>query len=217
MSCVLFLDIRLRSFLYSFHPKAASIFSTSADAAFYHVYWDGGSGQINDASPLVTLAADVTSWLSGELGAGTYLFKVAAADADLEEDLANSPTVSATVFATLGSEGDDFCFIASAAFADPNAPEVNMLREFRDAVLMKTSGGRQFVADYYRLSPPVAAWLKDHQRISGLVRLALRPMVGWAEMAYHRGLKGWTGVSLFLTGVFFLPGYFWFTRRILQS
>ena len=188
--------------------------STSAEAAFSHVYWDGGSGQINDASPL---AADVTSWLSGELGAGTYLFKVAAADADLEEDLANSPTVSATVFATLGSEGDDFCFIASAAFADPNAPEVNRLREFRDAVLMKTSGGRQFVAAYYRLSPPVAAWLKDHRRISGLVRLALRPMVGWAEMAYHRGLKGWTGVSLFLTGVFFLPGYFWFTRKIHQS
>ncbi len=83
-------------------------------------------------------------------------------------------------------EGDDFCFIATAAFGDIDAPQVEALRELRDKFLLRTSLGSQFVRSYYRWSPPVAAWLKEHTICSRVVRLSLLPAVGWSEMVYHR-------------------------------
>ncbi len=83
-------------------------------------------------------------------------------------------------------EGDDICFIATAAFGDIDAPQVRLLREMRDRTLMKTSLGRGFVNLYYRWSPPVASWLKEHSAASRLVRASLLPAVGWSEMVYHR-------------------------------
>jgi hypothetical protein len=83
-------------------------------------------------------------------------------------------------------EGDDICFIATAAYGDIDAPQVRLLREMRDRALLKTSWGRGFVKFYYRWSPPVAAWLKEHALCSRLVRLSLLPAVGWSEMVYHR-------------------------------
>jgi len=81
---------------------------------------------------------------------------------------------------------DDICFIATAAFGDIDAPQVRLLREMRDRSLLKTEWGRRFVRFYYRWSPPVAAWLKEHTVVSRLVRASLLPAVGWSEMVYHR-------------------------------
>ncbi len=83
-------------------------------------------------------------------------------------------------------EGDDICFIATAAFGNVDAPQVRLLREMRDRALMKTSHGRELVRLYYRWSPPAAAWLKEHGAASRLVRACLLPAVGWSEMVYHR-------------------------------
>jgi subtilisin family serine protease len=82
--------------------------------------------------------------------------------------------------------GDDICFIATAAFGDIDAPQVRLLREMRDRYLLKTGWGRQFVSFYYRWSPPVAAWLKEHPGASRLVRASLLPAVGICETVYHR-------------------------------
>jgi|GEM_PF-3045621 len=81
---------------------------------------------------------------------------------------------------------DDICFIATAAFGDIDAPQVRLLREMRDRSLLKTEWGRQFVALYYRWSPPVAAWLKEHPTASRLVRASLLPAIGWSEVVCHR-------------------------------
>ena len=83
-------------------------------------------------------------------------------------------------------ENDDICFIATAAFGDIDAPQVRLLREMRDRFLLKTTWGRGFVRSYYRWSPPVAAWLKEHTVASRLVRASLLPAIGWSEMVYHR-------------------------------
>jgi len=189
--------------------------SPSTETAFYRIHGDRGSGTIDPALPLETLSATVSSWTSGELSAGIYLFKVVSADADLEGDFANSPTVTASIFASLGTGDDDFCFIASAVFADPFGPEVSRLRELRDRMLRKTSWGRQLVAVYYRTSPPLAAWLKEHEGAACLVRLALRPLVGGVEVAFHRGVFGWAGFPLLTILTFF--GYRLFTRWGHQS
>jgi subtilisin family serine protease len=113
----------------------------------------------------------------------------------------------------LGEE-DDTCFIATAVFGDIDAPQVERLRALRDKSLLRTSLGRGFVRSYYRWSPPVAAWLKEHTMLSKMVRLSLMPMVGISEMAYHRGSV--KGSALYLFGLFLLSAVCYSTlkRRI---
>ena len=43
----------------------------------------------------------------------------------------------------------DPCFVATAVYGDNNAPQVQILREFRDKVLMESNIGRSFVNFYY--------------------------------------------------------------------
>ncbi len=70
------------------------------------------------------------------------------------------------------------CFIATAAFEDPQSPEVFTLREFRDFTLRNSRWGRKFIAFYYKTSPSVAclldkqAWLKPAAR--ALLRLLIK-------------------------------------------
>lgn len=108
-------------------------------------------------------------------------------------------------------EGDDFCFIATAAFGEIDAPQVQRLREMRDRSLLKTSLGRRFVRFYYRWSPPVAAWLKEHAVSSKIVRLSLMPVVGWSEMAYHRSSV--QGAALSVVGLFLISAVCCFSYR----
>ena len=65
------------------------------------------------------------------------------------------------------------CFIATAVYRDYDAPEVLVLRKFRDKTLLKNKVGRAFVALYYKYSPPVADYLKDKPIFSKIVRFIL--------------------------------------------
>jgi hypothetical protein len=110
--------------------------------------------------------------------------------------------------------GDDTCFIATVAFGDIDAPQVERLRALRDKFLLRTSLGRGFVRSYYRWSPPVAAWLKEHAMLSKMARLSLMPLVGISEMACHRSSV--KGLALYLFGLFLLSAvcYSSLKRRI---
>ena len=55
------------------------------------------------------------------------------------------------------------CFIATAVYGDVNAPEVKVLRDFRDSVLMESSLGRKAVDLYYSgLGQRSANFIRDH-------------------------------------------------------
>jgi hypothetical protein len=74
------------------------------------------------------------------------------------------------------------CFIATAAYGTPNAEKIDVLREFRDAVLLKNTPGSLFVGLYYRLSPPVADLIAANAVARTLVRdLLVDPIVWLAE------------------------------------
>jgi Domain of unknown function (DUF4157)/Double-stranded DNA deaminase toxin A len=68
---------------------------------------------------------------------------------------------------------DSACFIATACYGTSRAPELEVLRKFRDEVLMKSAPGRWFVRSYYRASPPMAMWLWRHDRARTIVREGL--------------------------------------------
>jgi hypothetical protein len=71
------------------------------------------------------------------------------------------------------------CFIATAAYGTPTAQEIDVLREFRDAVLLNNSLGSLFVALYYRLSPPVADFIAGNGVARTLVRGLLVDPIVW--------------------------------------
>jgi tetratricopeptide (TPR) repeat protein len=69
------------------------------------------------------------------------------------------------------------CFIATAAYGSEWAPEVDLLRAWRDESLLPTRAGRHFVALYYRFSPPVAALISPRPYARAAVRRLLTPVV----------------------------------------
>jgi hypothetical protein len=71
------------------------------------------------------------------------------------------------------------CFIATAAYGTPAAEQIDVLREFRDTVLLESTLGSRFVALYYRLSPPVASFISGHSFVRTIVRELLIDPIVW--------------------------------------
>jgi hypothetical protein len=63
-----------------------------------------------------------------------------------------------------------YCFIATAAYGTETAGELDILRDFRDRVLLKNTLGSGFVMTYYRLSPPVADFISNNGFLRTIVR-----------------------------------------------
>jgi hypothetical protein len=63
------------------------------------------------------------------------------------------------------------CFIATAAYGTDRAKEIDILREFRDAVLLPNSLGAKFVSLYYKTSPPIANFISQHEVLRTVVRV----------------------------------------------
>jgi len=77
-----------------------------------------------------------------------------------------------------GSDGGGGgCFIATAAWGNALEPEVATLREFRDRYLLTNAAGQAFVEWYYRVSPPAAAFIAEHESLKTAVRWGLTPVV----------------------------------------
>jgi pectin methylesterase-like acyl-CoA thioesterase len=63
------------------------------------------------------------------------------------------------------------CFIATAAYGTDTAKEIDILREFRDTVLLPNSLGVRFVSLYYKTSPPIAKLISHHEVLRTAVRV----------------------------------------------
>lgn len=93
---------------------------------------------------------------------------------DTTNPYSTKPTPTPTPAAGGGGGG---CFIATAAYGSYLHPEVMTLRNFRDRYLLTNIPGRAFVALYYRVSPPIADFVRDHESARFIVRLFLAPVI----------------------------------------
>jgi hypothetical protein len=66
-----------------------------------------------------------------------------------------------------------YCFIATAAYGTETAAELNILRDFRDQVLLENTLGSRFVEAYYKVSPPVADFIAKNDFLRAIVREVL--------------------------------------------
>lgn len=62
------------------------------------------------------------------------------------------------------------CFIATVVFETPDAPQLNVLREFRDKILMTSPEGALLVGYYYQHGPYWARDLRHHPVIKAMLR-----------------------------------------------
>jgi len=95
------------------------------------------------------------------------------------------------------SDGGD-CFVATAAFGDYDAPEVRVLRRWRDESLARSRVGVAFIETYYRLSPPLAAVISERPWTRLASRVALAPVVGLVWLRLEAPWSFPAGIGLLL-------------------
>jgi hypothetical protein len=130
-----------------------------------------------------------TAWVSAA-GNGTYTEKITGLASKTTYEFRAQLRYDGTViegatrpFTTTSGASPGFCFIATAAYGTPTAEQIDVLREFRDVVLLKSAIGSQFVALYYRLAPPISDLVARSDLCRTLVRKLLVDPAVWAVEA----------------------------------
>ncbi len=175
------------------------------DLSSYRIYVGTSSGpcpgpffmEIPSSTPAPT-GMEVTHHLTGLNAGEIYFVQVTAVDASGNESVCSNeasgqardnPGVNPVpasgenpVPASGGGGGGGGCFIATAAFGSPLAPQVHLLRNFRDRHLLPYSPGQALVHLYYRLSPPFADIIAGSDTLRAIVRFGLLPILAWTTL-----------------------------------
>lgn len=149
-----------------------------SDVIGYKVYYGTSSGSYSTTVDVGNYTSCVISGLDiGE----TYYFVATAYTSEDESGYSDESahTVPANSIGNDSSDGDDGggCFIATAAYGSYVEPDVMVLREIRDKYLLTNAPGMAFVRFYYRTSPPVADYIRDHEALRVITRWTLTPVI----------------------------------------
>lgn len=179
--------------------------SVDADKGGFRVYYRPK----DDSGEYASVDAETTSITVGELENGVE-YEVRAAQLDYaknegeKSEASYGTPVPVQDFyefyrANGGADKGGFCFVATAAYGSPAHPFVGVLREFRDRRLLTNDPGRAFVETYYRMSPPVAGFIRERPALRFAAGVGLLPLVAVAWAGLHP-LLSLAGVALAVAG-----------------
>lgn len=145
----------------------------------YKVYY--GASSETYLSP-IDVGNHTSYELAGLTNGVTYFIAVSAYDYAENEGPKSTEVSEAPqeVRGILGLKDTGGCFIATAAYGSYEERHVKILREFRDRYLLTNIPGSAFVSFYYKVSPPIADFIRDSETLKALVRVALLPLIGFA-------------------------------------
>jgi hypothetical protein len=131
----------------------------------------------NLASEVMTPPFSI-SWDTMTATNGPHILTAVARDG--AGNTTTSRGVVVTVFDIPGGSGSSDktgCFLAISTCGPDRSRVLRILRAVRDRYLVPHPFGHKLVELYYRYSPPLANYIKDKERMKGLVRFCLRPVV----------------------------------------
>ena len=107
------------------------------------------------------------------------------------------------------------CLIATAAFGSELAPQVQLLREIRDDMVLQTKSGSAFMTGfnqfYYSFSPAVADYERENTTFKEAVKLTLTPLLTsltllqYADIDSESEILGYgIGIILLNIGMYFV-------------
>jgi hypothetical protein len=166
----------------------------------YNIYYGTSSGNYTQSIDVGSSTSCVISGL--QPGATYYMAVTAYDDSRNESGFSNEIVYATSPESSPASSSGNRCFIATAAFGSPMAPEVALLRAFRDTWLLTNAPGRIFVDFYYRVSPPIADFISRDENRKQITRMALAPLIFC--------VKNMTAVIALI----FLPMILWILRRV---
>ena len=120
------------------------------------------------------------------------------------------------------------CLIATATFGSEMAPQVQILREIRDNIVLQTESGTSFMTVfnqfYYSFSPTIADYERENPVFKEAVKLVITPLLAsltllqFADIDSESEMLGYgIGVILLNVGIYFaIPAAFIMKIRKLQ-
>jgi streptogramin lyase len=159
------------------------------------------SGGTATSTLTVTLASDASSGtftlaVTGTSGALTH-----SANVGLTIGTATSTTTATT------TPAGPACLIATATYGSELSPEVQLLRNFRDNSILKTSAGSGFMIAfnswYYSFSPAVANYIDTHGVERGAMKALLYPAIGimFVSSGVFTAMSGFPELAAVLSGL----------------
>ena len=117
-----------------------------------------------------------TDWEEGDDSTYTVSWEFEVRDVALLDPIL--PNTSAGSWkSTVEHSSSDSCFIVASAHGSYLAPHLVTLRDFRDRYFLTNPIGKWFVKFYYRHSPPIANYIREHKTPRTIVRSILTLIV----------------------------------------
>ncbi len=123
-----------------------------------------------------------------------------------DSDLNNNHYIASKSFSNTDTTiqlDDPGCSFSLATSGTPLTQGLNLLRQFRDQILMPYAAGRSLVNIYYELSPPLAMLMTKHESLRTVIRTLLRPVIWWAGLTLSSPVVGWLLLICLGIGVLF--------------
>lgn len=158
-----------------------------------------------------TATSTLTVNTSSASSLGSFTLSIIGTSGSLTHTVNVGITITApgatTSSSSTSTPGAPKCLIATATYGSELAPEVQLLRNFRDNSIMKTDAGSNFMlafnAWYYSFSPYVANYINTHWVERTIMKGVLYPLIGMLYLTSNlfAATAGYPEVAALLSGL----------------